>query len=77
MKELLLVRLAPGVAGGRMCQECGLEYPHQNYHFLAAACPRCASREWAHLVLDYAGGWKRLGGNVGGPRGRKRPPWPG
>jgi hypothetical protein len=56
MKELLLAWLAPGVDGGGTCQECGLEYTHQNYRVWLAARPRCASRgwDWAHLARDYA-----------------------
>jgi hypothetical protein len=69
MKELLLVWLSPGGNGGVTCKACGLEYPHQNYRPLLAACPGCASREWdwAHLVRDYDRAWKGLDGYAGDP----------
>jgi hypothetical protein len=68
MKDLLVAWSSPGVSGGVVCQSCGLEYPHQNYRPLLAACPGCASRawDWAHLVRDYDRAWKELDGYVGG-----------
>jgi len=67
MKDVLLAWLAPGVSGGVVCKSCGLEYPHQSYHPMFAACPECALGEWdwAHLVKDHDRGWKELDGCVG------------
>jgi hypothetical protein len=61
----------PGAAGGVTCKNCGLEYPHQNYRRLLAACPGCASPEWdwSHLVRDHDCAWKRLDGCAGKQEG--------
>jgi len=67
MKELVVAWSSPGVSGGVVCKSCGVEYPHQNYRPVLAACPGCASREWdwAHLVERYHRAWKELDGYVG------------
>jgi hypothetical protein len=67
MKELVVAWSSPGMSGGVVCQSCGVEYPHQNYRPVLAACPGCASREWdwAHLVGDCDRAWKVLDGYVG------------
>jgi hypothetical protein len=69
MKELLLAWLAPGVHGGVTCRECGVGWPHQNYHPVLAACPGCGSPgwDWSHLVLGFDRAWKALDGYAGDP----------
>jgi hypothetical protein len=71
MKELLLAWVAPGVHGGVTCRECGVGWPHQNYHPTLAACPGCGSPkwDWSHLVKGSDRAWKGLDGYAGDPPG--------
>jgi hypothetical protein len=69
MKELLLAWLLPGVHGGVTCRQCGVEWPHRNYHPVLVACPGCSSPawDWSHLVPSFDRAWKALDGYAGSP----------